>query len=396
MRRRHLLALAPAAALASCTTSQGGGSGSEGTTGTSDGGSGGGASDGTASPTPDPTAAELLAEELELRELAGQLVLVGITAGSSIDTELLEEHHVGGFFLLDRWESAEEVDALVATAVEGSREDLGPLLAVDQEGGQVRMLRGDAARKSDSAEALGEAGPEAALDAYTMIGEDLAARGLHLDLAPVADVVDPALGDDNAPVGQLGRGFGTNPEIVAGCVQAAVQGLDASGVGATLKHFPGLGRVEENTDHSVEGIVDAVTDADDPYLQTFMAGIAAGAEAVMLSSAVYPRIEPDVPAMFSSAVVQGVLREVVGFDGLVITDDIGAAEAVADVPVPERATRVLAAGGDAVLTADPGIAGELVDAIVAWAEEDAAQEARVRESATRMLTVKQGHDLLDT
>src|SRR5699024_11430375 len=132
-----------------------------------------------------------------------------------------------------------------------------------------------------SAEELGRQGPDAVAAAYTTIGEDLAARGLHLDLAPVADVVDPALGDANEPVGGLDRGFGTDPGAVGDCVDAAVGALAASGIGASLKHFPGLGRVEQNTDFSAEGIVDDVTGPEDPFLGSFTAGIAAGAAAVV-------------------------------------------------------------------------------------------------------------------
>src|SRR5690606_26915416 len=261
-----------------------------------------------------------------------------------------------------------------------ARPELPPLLAVDQEGGQVRMLRGDAARETASAETLGAEGPQAVADAYTSIGEDLSARGLHVALSPVADVVDPELGDANEPVGGLDRGFGTDPAQVADCVTAAVEALSEQGIGATLKHFPGLGRVEQNTDFSAEGIEDTTTGPEDPFLESFRAGIDAGAQLVMMSSAIYPRIEPDVPAMFSAAAIQDLLRDGLGFEGLVVTDDIGAAQAVADVPVAERATRLLEAGGDAVLTADPSLTGELVDAIEEWAGRGEQQEQRVRES----------------
>lgn len=406
MHRRRLLALSPTLALMACTpedsdqtdpASDDGGAPSDG--GASDaGGSDGGGSDAGSSDAPattlPPSAAELLLEQLDEREIAGQLVLAGIAAGTSVDPALNSEHRIGGYFLLQVWESAADVDFAVAAAHEGAREDLPPLISVDQEGGQVRMLRGDAARRTDSAAALGEQGTDAVAEAYTSIGEDLRERGISLDLAPVADVVDPELGEDNAPVGAIDRGFGTEPGVVGEAVAAAVGALDAAEVGATLKHFPGLGRVEENTDFSAEGIEDATTDAEDPFLASFAAGIDAGADAVMLSSAIYPRIEPDVHAMFSSAVVQDLLRDQMGFDGLAVTDDIGAAASVQDIPVGERATRFLAAGGDVVLTAAPELAGELVDAIEAWATEDPAQAQRVRESALRMLRLKERRGLL--
>ena len=404
MRRRHLLALAPAAALAACTApeedpaspgSDGGGAapsdGGDGGTAPSDGDPSDGEEPTTTAP---PSAAEQLLEGLSPREIAGQLVLVGIAAGSEIPPATFEEHHAGGIFLLQVWEGAEQVDAVVDSALALARPELPPLLAVDQEGGQVRMLRGDAARETTSAEALGAEGPQAVADAYTSIGEDLSARGLHVALSPVADVVDPELGDANEPVGGLDRGFGTDPEQVADCVTAAVEALSEQGIGATLKHFPGLGRVEQNTDFSAEGIEDTTTGPEDPFLESFRAGIDAGAQLVMMSSAIYPRIEPDVPAMFSAAAIQDLLRDGLGFEGLVVTDDIGAAQAVADVPVAERATRLLEAGGDAVLTADPSLTGELVDAIEEWAGRGEQQEQRVRESAGRMLALKEELGLL--
>jgi beta-N-acetylhexosaminidase len=397
MRRRHLLALAPVAALSACTT--GDPEPDSDTTGASDGGGEGPSDPSPSAPTteattPPPSAAELLLEELSPRELAGQLVLVGIEAGTEIPADVLTEHHAGGIFLLQVWESAEAVDRTVAAAHEGSRSDLPPLIAVDQEGGQVRMLRGDTARRTPSAEELGTQGPQAVTEAYTSIGEDLAARGIQVALAPVADVVDPGLGDANEPVGALGRGFGTDPETVGECVAAATEALEAQGVAATLKHFPGLGRVEENTDFSAEGIEDPVTGPGDPFLESFRAGIGAGAGLVMMSSAVYPQLEPDVPAMFSAAAIQDLLRGELGFTGLVVSDDIGAAKAVATVSVPERATRLLEAGGDVVLTADPSLTGELVDAIEAWAGQGEEQARRVRESAGRMLALKEGLGLL--
>lgn len=401
MRRRHLLALAPVAALAACTAeerssdpaaSASRGSSDSGGDGTSAQEPGGAPS--TEATTAPPTAAELLLEELSPRELAGQLVLVGLPAGTEIPEQVLTDHHAGGIFLLQVWKSAEAVERTVGRAADLSRSDLPPLIAVDQEGGQVRMLRGDAARRTPSAEELGAQGVDAVTAAYTSIGEDLAARGIQVALSPVADVVDPELGSANGPVGALDRGFGTDPAEVGECVAAATEALAAQGIGATLKHFPGLGRVEENTDFSAEGIEDEVTGPEDPFLDSFRAGIDAGAQLVMMSSAIYPQLEPDVPAMFSTAVTQELLRGRLGFEGLVISDDVGSAKAVAAVPVPERATRLLQAGGDVVLTADSSLAGELVDAIEAWAAEGNEQARRVRESAGRMLALKEQLGLL--
>lgn len=401
MDRRHLLALGPLATLSACSGAQeapppgdrapsdAGGSPSDG------GAQSRGPVEPTEPPEPEiPAEVTSLLEDLSPREIAGQLVMVGITSGHGIDPAALQDHHVGGFFLLSIWRDPAAVTAVVDSAVDLSREDLPPLLAVDQEGGQVRMLRGDAHPQIASAEELGAEGPEAVREAYRTIGESLRDLGLQCALSPVADVVDPELGRANGPVGALQRGFGTDPDHVSDCVEAAVEGLASQDVAATLKHFPGLGGVRENTDHAADGITDERFEQDDDMLVPFAAGIDAGAELVMLSSAVYPRIDAEQPAMHSRAVVTGMLREDLGFTGVAITDDIGAAKAIAHVPVPERATRFLDAGGDVVITADPSLAGQLVDAIEEWAAQDDAQGEHVRAAAERVLLLKHGLGLL--
>ncbi|GAB2535907.1 glycoside hydrolase family 3 protein [Brachybacterium huguangmaarense] len=313
---------------------------------------------------------------------------------ASLDADALASARVGGVFLLGRWESAGAVRSLLDDARTAASGGIAPLFAVDQEGGQVRMLRGDAARSTDSAEDLAARGPDAVRDAYRAIGEDLMALGIPLDLAPVADVVDPGLGDANTPVGRLERGFGTDPEAVSRCVEAALDGLGEAGALGTLKHVPGIGGIEGNPDFSADGVVDEDISADLAHLEPFRRGIEAGAPAVMVSSGIYPRLDPDAPAMFSGAVVTDLLRGALGFTGLVMTDDVGAAAAVRDVPVGQRATRFLDAGGDLVLTANPALAGELVDALVEHAATDPEREARVRESAERVLRLKERAHLL--
>lgn len=404
MRRRLLLGGAGAAALAlaACTRTATEPSAPSGSGGSDAGGPGPNTSPSPDAPSTTPApqsplerhAARL--DALSPRELAGQLVWTGVIAGSALPESAFRDARSGGMFLLGRWESAAEVrtirDAVRTAGTTAS--GIAPLLAVDQEGGQVQVLRGDAAEDTPSAAFLGGEGPPVAGMAYESIGRSLADLGIGMDLAPVADVVDPALGDDNGPVGALNRGFGTDPTLVGACVEEAVRGLAAHEVTSALKHFPGLGRVRENTDFSADGILDETTRADDPYLEPFARGIDAGAAAVMLSSATYLHLDPDAPAMFSRAVVTDLLRGSLGFDGLVITDDIGAAASVQSVPVGERATRLLEAGGDVVLTADPDLTGELVDAIEQWAAASEDHAQRVRQSVARLMDVKEPLGLL--
>jgi beta-N-acetylhexosaminidase len=225
-------------------------------------------------------------------------------------------------------------------------------------------------------------------------GNQLAAAGVNLDLAPVLDTVpSAAAAGRNPPIGGFEREFGYDPATVAAHGVAFMQGLAAAGVATSVKHFPGLGRVAANTDTS-SGVVDSITTRHDPYLAPFAAAGNAGTPFVMMSTAVYTRIDPDNPAAFSPTIVQGMLRGDLGFHGVIVSDDLGNARQVASVSVPNRALRFLAAGGDLVLTLDNGQTAAMVGAVLARAQADSRFRAQVDASALRVLLAKQRLGLL--
>lgn len=332
---------------------------------------------------------------LDRRARAGQLVMGGVPADglTGAGRSALEEG-AGGVILTDPAGGGEVSSDDAAATVRDARTAAGPglLVATDQEGGQVQDLAGPGFSSIPAAATQGRDPSGLRADAAGW-GRELSEAGVALDLAPVADVVDPDLGEDNAPVGALDRGFGTDPVAVGRAVSAFVGGLDDGGVSATLKHFPGLGQVRENTDFA-GAVVDTTTTRDDPSLASFTAGIDAGAGAVMMSSARYTRIDPDAPALFSRTIVTDLLRGDLGYGGVVMTDDVGAAAALKDVPIGRRATRFVGAGGDLVLTVRPSDVAVMIDALVARADGDPAFAARVDESARRVLTLKADRALL--
>ena len=165
--------------------------------------------------------------------------------------------------------------------------------------------------------------------------------------------------------------------------------MQASKVIPTYKHFPGLGRVKDNTDTSA-GVVDSTTNRlPDAAVGVFSNAIAAGAQVIMVSSATYSLIDPSAPAVFSSTIVTDMLRTQMGFSGVVITDDVSAAVQVQDMSAGDRAVRAIRAGCDLVLaSADPTVAADMVKALISTARSDPAFAARVDESATRVLNLK--------
>ncbi|MDQ7993695.1 MAG: glycoside hydrolase family 3 N-terminal domain-containing protein [Propionicimonas sp.] len=346
----------------------------------------------TPSPSPTPTC-RATAEELSPAERAGQVVMVGV-AGSldRAERKAITDHHLGAVILMGGSARGVSKTAALTDSLQDLAGDLGILVAVDQEGGLVQRLKGTGFSTIPSAAEQARWSPDELTERATEWAEQLVAAGVQLNLAPVADVVPRRNVSANEPVAGLRRGYGTDPEKVSRHVLAFLAGMHAGGVATAVKHFPGLGAVKGNTDFA-DDVVDDTTTADSDLLVPFWDALAAGTEAVMVSSAVYRRIDPDAIAGFSPAVV-ALLRDA-GFDGVVVSDDLGAAKALAGVPARERAVRFLAAGGDLAISVDPAVAGDMAEGLVERAADDQEFAARLVESAARVLALKQAHGLVD-
>ncbi|MBO1754182.1 glycoside hydrolase family 3 protein [Allobranchiibius sp. CTAmp26] len=321
---------------------------------------------------------------------AGQLVMVGMTTGGGAAVRrAITVSHVGSVYYAGGWRGSATVRAASAAlqARATSAGSPGLLVAADQEGGEVQELRGSGFPAIASATAQAQMSAAARTAYAASFSRALRTAGLNLDLAPVADTVPAAIGIRNAPIGAFHREYGSDPRAVAGAVGDVVRGMRAAGVGATLKHFPGLGRITANTDTSSTGITDPVASVTDPHLRPFAAGIAAGAQAVMVSSARYPRLDARRPAVFSRAVITGLLRNRLGFGGLVITDDVHT-PALAATPVGERAVRFVQAGGDVLLTAAPDLAPGLTRGLLTRMTADRAFAGVVEAAVRRVLATK--------
>ncbi len=319
--------------------------------------------------------------------------MIGTPVGSPRDLEAaVRRYRLGGVFLAGR--STRSADALRAdiTALRGAA-PVPPLVAVDQEGGNVQTLKGADFPLMPTAERLGRGSPDKLRETVRDGAQRLHGIGVTVNLAPVADTVPASVGVGNPPIGAFHRQYGSDPGKVAADVGTAVTASQGEGVLTVLKHFPGLGRVRANTDVSRDA-VDATTTATDPYLQPFAAGIRAGSAGVMISSARYPRLDRGGIATYSKPIITGLLRERLGYDGLVMSDDVGAADAAAVVPVGERAIRFVAAGGDLVLTIRPQDAGPMAEALVAEARRSPTFDARLTDAARHVLAAKDRAGLL--
>jgi len=357
----------------------------------------------TASPSPSEDAAQACVtstvESLTPEQRLGQLFMVGFDTNASLGSldDLVAGSHVGNVIYLGGWEGADKVtrtsEHLQGLVSGSSTGDVGLLIAADQEGGEVHQLRGEGFTRPPSAKEQARMSSAALTRAATGWARELKDAGVNVNLAPVTDTVPADIGRANEPIGRYGRQYGSDPKTVERASAAFLEGMLAGGVEGTVKHFPGLGRIRSNTDFSATGITDDVTDANDPYLRPFAAGVEAGAGLVMVGSARYGKLDPKVPAMFSEPIVTDLLRGDLGYEGVVITDDVNA-QAVRGTPAPQRAVRFIDAGGDIVLTGDASAAPAMLGAVTARAARDDAFSAKVDASVRRVVTLKERMGLL--
>jgi beta-N-acetylhexosaminidase len=234
------------------------------------------------------------------------------------------------------------------------------VVALDEEGGDVTRLDARRGSASPGAAALGALDDPVATEAvYAAIGVRLAAAGVTVDLAPVADVnLDPR----NPVIGV--RSFSADPGVAARHVAAAVRGLQRAGVAACAKHFPGHGATAADSHHGVATVTRSREELEVAELEPFRAAIASGTRAIMTGHLFVPALDPDALATVSRPITTGLLRERLGFTGTIMTDALEM-RAVADtIGIFEGFARALAAGADAIETGAQD-AGPLIEPIVA-------------------------------
>ncbi|QTX04080.1 glycoside hydrolase family 3 protein [Agromyces archimandritae] len=297
--------------------------------------------------------------------------------------QFIRENHVGAVTYFPPGGRYESLPAIRATIRElQDVADVPLLVATDQENGTVARVR-VGVPQLPGAMALG-ATADAELwrlsGAYT--ADQLLAAGVQQAFAPVADV-----NTRSANPGVNIRSAGADPVAAAAQVATVVRALGEKGVAATLKHFPGLGRAAVDS-HNELPIVSIARDAWDAVERLpFEAGIDAGADSIMLGHVVFPALDEKNPATFSRAIVQGLLRAELGFDGVVVTDAMDMGGAAHPDGAGEACVAALDAGVDQILM--PADFPEAYDAVLAAVKDGRLSRERLRESAKRILRLKQ-------
>ena len=345
------------------------------------------------------TASRVLASMTQAQRV-GQLFMVGTPAASVSSQTVtdIQTYHVGNVMLTGRSTAGVAATAAVSASLQ-SKATLAatagvPLfIATDQEGGQVQVLQGSGFSSIPAALTQGGYATSTLRADAKVWGSQLKAAGVNVNLAPVLDTVpSAAFAPRNKPIGYYQREYGYDPATVSTKGIAFAQGMADAGVDATVKHFPGLGRVTANPDVS-SGVTDSQTTRTDPYLTPFANAVNAGAPFLMMSTAYYSKIDAANPAAFSPTIVTGMVRGDLGFNGVIISDSLGAAQVQA-WPLGDRAINFFNAGGDLALMNDPAILPAMYNAVLQRANSDATFKAKLDASVLRILTAKENRGLI--
>lgn len=324
----------------------------------------------------------------ELKEQIAQVVMMGLDGPTPSNEERkLIEDGVGGIILFERnCASPTHVAELIEDVQETARSK-GPgvplIIAVDQEHGPVTRIK-HGVTPFPSAWGMGKMGEsDVVRGAAHITGKELASLGITMNLAPVADLL---LHPQNTVIGQ--RSFGANPIVVGEMVAAVVEGLQATGVAACAKHFPGHGATQTDSHQALPTLERSREEMERTELIPFKRAVQAAVATVMPGHLLCPALDSALPATFSSPIIQGLLRKDLGFDGLVISDDLlmGALDAWGGVE--ERGKAAFKAGVDCLLVGKGPVQG-LLDALKQGLEAGEIPKERAHEAVARVMKLKE-------
>ncbi len=331
-------------------------------------------------------------EAMSLEEKIGQLVVVGIE-GTTIDETaagFITEGNVGGVILFGRnVENTTQLLKLINSLKEANADKTPLFIAVDEEGGRVSRLPSEFT-KLPTAKRVGDRGREEA--AYSIggaIAGALKAFGYNMDFAPVLDInsnpKNPVIGD---------RAFGIEAEAVSEMGIATMRGLADQGVIAVVKHFPGHGDTAVDSHISLPVVNKTLEELRQLELIPFKKAIEEGVDTVMVAHIQYNKIDPDAPATLSSKILTDLLRKEMGFEGVIITDDLTMGAIIENHDIGEAAITAINAGSDIVLSCHGYENSQMVlEALKNAVAENRISTEGLEESVYRILKLKDKYKL---
>ena len=310
-------------------------------------------------------------------------VSAAVQAGNGTQ-EALNQYAVGGLIYFDKNISdKEQITEMLSNTMTMSKYPV--FLAVDEEGGSVsRVANSDIeVIQVDDMATIGATGDTTqAYESGVTIGAYLKEIGFNVDFAPVADVV-PEDGNDVLD----DRSFGSDPQVVGDMVANMIEGIEGTGVSSCLKHFPGIGSAEEDTHDGRAETTKTLDEMRQTDFVPFQAGIEAGADFVMVSHVTASAVDEDgLPSSLSKTIMTDVLRDELGFEGVIITDALNMTAITDYYTSEEAAVKAIEAGADMLLM--PEDFNKAYDALLAAVQDGTISEERINESLRRIYRIK--------
>ncbi|AKG05226.1 hypothetical protein AAV35_010800 [Salimicrobium jeotgali] len=331
--------------------------------------------------------------KMSLEEKIGQMIFGGVS-GTEMNEEtkkVIEKYHVGGLILFGNniTSAPQTVDFLneMKQVNEGNPYPL--LLGVDEEGGRVSRMPPEAASLPPGGE-VGELNdPELAFKTGKILGMQMNELGFNLDFAPVLDVNS---NPDNPVIGD--RSFSSDPETVSKLGIQVMKGIEEQGVIPVIKHFPGHGDTNVDSHLNLPKVTKSYEELKQMELVPFKQAIEAGADVTMTSHILLPAFDEQYPASMSEAVITDVLREDLGFGGVVVTDDLTMGAITNEYSVEDAAIETVKAGGDLLLMAhDSNLISNVFNKLKAAVENGELSEERINESVERIADLKDKYQI---
>lgn len=315
----------------------------------------------------------------------GQLLMIGIHGKTLNDDAkfMLNEYRVGGIILFDRnMESKDQVKSLITDINKtGKSAGLTPLfIGIDQEGGAVARME-DQLIKVPPAEEVGKESVEQAASLAKQVGTELKDLGFNINFAPVAD-----LGLT------YGRSFSTNPDEVVRYASAVGKAYEEAGLWYSYKHFPGIGKtdVDLHADTSVVPVPkETLLNEDTKVFVDLIKQSKPNTYAIMVSHAMYPQIDPDHPSSLSKAIITDWLRKDMGYNGVVVTDDMDMGALAKHYTFGDMAVQSILAGSDILLVChEYEHMQEAYNGLMKAVKDGRISKERLDESVKRILLMK--------
>lgn len=331
----------------------------------------------------------------QLRLEIGQHFMVGLDS-TELTPEMerfLAEYQIGNVILFKHnVESGAQLRRLCADVQKCVRKHTGhgALIAIDQEGGPVTRLSGDSVNVPGAMAVAAAGGPELARRAGQLTGRQLRSLGVNFDFAPDMDV---NCNPDNPVIGV--RSYGDTPEQVIAYGAEMLRGLQESRVLACAKHFPGYGDLDLDPHLSLPRVTKPLEQLEKVELLPFMRAVEAGVASIMTAHVIFPALEPEeIPATMSRRIITGMLRERMGYEGLVVTDCMEMGAIASDYGTVQGAVRALQAGADIALVSHTALtAMEAVEAAEEALRNGSISMEELQRSTERILRFKRAYQV---